>query len=125
MFPPRTIVAKIEIFLLRYYANAILDSIHKEVAIREWTTLARDVLPVLRHSPGQLSSRDLNRVTERSLAAFDLFILHDQPGDMDEVGLNHPCVCRSSRLPTYTVYPSLFLWHSDQHLDLDYAGRHC
>lgn len=63
-----------------------MDSIHKEVAIRQWASFTRDVVPVLRRSPAELSSRDLNRVIERNQAAFDMFVLHDQPGDMDEVG---------------------------------------
>lgn len=69
-----------------------MDSIHKEVAIREWAAFARDVVPVLRRSPGSVGSRDLNTVVERVLAAFDMFVLHDQHGDIDEVGPGVPCL---------------------------------
>ena len=84
--PRSDIVAKIEIFLPRYYANAVLDSIHKQVAIEQWAKFTRDVVPA------DLSTRDLNRVIERNQAAFDMFILHDQPGDIDEVGFRCSCV---------------------------------
>lgn len=74
-----------------------MDSIHKEVAIREWAAFARDVVPVLRRSPGSVASRDMNAVVERVLAAFDMFVLHDQHGDIDEVG---PGPCPVSQLPS-------------------------
>lgn len=79
-----------------------MDSIHKEVAIREWATFARDVVPALRREPAELSSRHLNTAMERNLAAFDMFVLHDQHGDIDEVGLGRPYV-QHGELLTYTA----------------------
>ncbi|SPO01368.1 uncharacterized protein DNG_04044 [Cephalotrichum gorgonifer] len=74
-----------DVLARRYYANAVLDSIHKEVAIKEWARFASDVVPLLRPWPARMSTRTLNTIIERNLAAFDMFILHDQTGDVDEV----------------------------------------
>ncbi|KAK5995754.1 hypothetical protein PT974_04172 [Cladobotryum mycophilum] len=61
----------------RYYSNAILDSIHRSIAIEEW------------HSLQQVPEQHMSQVTgvqlERALGAFDLFVLHDQPGDLDDI----------------------------------------
>lgn len=61
----------------RYYSNAILDSIHRSIAIEEWYRLGLDRDPL----EAQVASRRL----ERALGAFDMFVLHDQPGDLDDV----------------------------------------
>ncbi|KYK60701.1 F-box protein [Drechmeria coniospora] len=61
----------------RYYSNALLDSIHRSMAIEEWHQLRldRDLLET------QVAGVRL----ERSLGAFDMFVLHDQFGDMDNI----------------------------------------
>ena len=57
----------------RYFSQAILDSIHRDIAVQEWTN-ARES-----HSnPDEFQ-------LERSLAAFDMFVLHDHEGDIEEV----------------------------------------
>ncbi|KND93099.1 hypothetical protein TOPH_02113 [Tolypocladium ophioglossoides CBS 100239] len=61
----------------RYYGNALLDSIHRSIAIEEWHKLRLD-----RDSLGaQVAGVRL----ERALGAFDLFVLHDQFGDLDDI----------------------------------------
>ncbi|MBE3046514.1 hypothetical protein IMZ48_29100 [Candidatus Bathyarchaeota archaeon] len=79
-----------------------MDSIHKKVAIEQWANFTRDVVPA------DLSTRDLNRVIERNQAAFDMFILHDQPGDIDEVGFRCSHVraagCRLTRVPCSSYF---------------------
>lgn len=56
-------------FPSRYYANEVLDHIHRSIAIRRWAELARG-----------------NAVSlEQALGAFDMFILHDEHGDWLEV----------------------------------------
>ncbi|KAL6877283.1 hypothetical protein HDV57DRAFT_522558 [Trichoderma longibrachiatum] len=61
----------------RYYSNALLDTIHKHIAIHEWHTLMQSAQPAnIRQASSQL---------ERALGAFDLFVLHDQPGDLDDI----------------------------------------
>jgi hypothetical protein len=54
---------------LRYYANAVLDHVHRSKALEEWVKILR----------GE------NVPLERALGSFDLFVLHDQYGDLLEV----------------------------------------
>ncbi|KAG8669956.1 hypothetical protein FPOAC1_009359 [Fusarium poae] len=68
-----------DVLARRYYSNSLLDSIHRSLAIEEWYNI-------------QQASRNNNRQPanlslERALGAFDLFVLHDQPGDLDDIGL--------------------------------------
>jgi F-box protein 21 len=55
--------------IYRYYAKSVLDHLHRAKALAEW----RKVL-----------TGDCVRL-ERALGAFDLFVLHDQHGDLVEV----------------------------------------
>lgn len=53
----------------RYYANAVLDHLHRSEALVEWGKIAKgETVPL-----------------ERALGSFDLFVLHDQFGDLEEV----------------------------------------
>ncbi|KAL7905696.1 hypothetical protein GGI35DRAFT_471570 [Trichoderma velutinum] len=61
----------------RYYSNALLDTIHKHIAIQEWQSLML--------SPQPSSVRLAGEQLERALGAFDLFVLHDQRGDLDDI----------------------------------------
>ncbi|KAG8426501.1 hypothetical protein J3459_008068 [Metarhizium acridum] len=66
-----------DVLARRYFSNAILDSIHRSIAIEEWHRLGLD-----RDSPpAQVAAQRL----ERALGAFDMFVLHDQPGDLDDI----------------------------------------
>ncbi|KAE8449928.1 hypothetical protein EG329_007067 [Mollisiaceae sp. DMI_Dod_QoI] len=58
-----------DVLARRYYASAVLDHVHRSKALAEW----RKVLY------GESVS------LERALGAFDLFILHDQYGDLMEI----------------------------------------
>ncbi|QPG93812.1 hypothetical protein C2857_002781 [Epichloe festucae Fl1] len=66
-----------DVLARRYFGNAILDSIHRSIAIEEWYRLGlvRDSLDA------QVAAQRL----ERALGAFDMFVLHDQPGDLDDI----------------------------------------
>lgn len=56
---------------LRFYSNAVLDYVHRSQALEEWWKLSKgDSVPL-----------------ERALGAFDLFVLHDEYGDLQEVRL--------------------------------------
>jgi F-box protein 21 len=55
--------------LFRYYATAVLDHVHRSKALEEWAKLGK----------GEEIS------LERALGSFDLFVLHDQHGDLLEV----------------------------------------
>lgn len=58
----------------RYYATSVLDHIQRTKALEEWSSMLKG-----RKVP-----------LERALGAFDMFVLHDQPGDLDEVSLSPP-----------------------------------
>ncbi|KJZ72408.1 hypothetical protein HIM_08211 [Hirsutella minnesotensis 3608] len=61
----------------RYYSNSLLDSIHRSIAIEEWHRLRQDRdLPDAHIAGVRL---------ERALGAFDMFVLHDQFGDLDDI----------------------------------------
>lgn len=58
--------------MCRYYANSVLDHVHRANALAEWEKVVNgETVPL-----------------ERALGAFDLFVLHDQHGDLLEVGLH-------------------------------------
>ncbi|KAI9822917.1 MAG: hypothetical protein M1832_002942 [Thelocarpon impressellum] len=58
-----------DVLARRYYSDAVLGSLHRTMAIDVWRELSLGV-------PGSL---------ERCLAAFDMFVLRDREGDLDEV----------------------------------------
>ncbi|KAJ3468438.1 hypothetical protein MRS44_002503 [Fusarium solani] len=62
----------------RYYSGALLDSVHRSLAVEEWHKIQMASADPGAHPSGF----DLERV----LGAFDLFVLHDQPGDIDDIG---------------------------------------
>lgn len=66
----------------RYYSNALLDSIHRSIAIEEWHRLRLD--------RDSLDAQIAGVRLERALGAFDMFVLHDQFGDLDDVSLPFP-----------------------------------
>ncbi|TVY80857.1 F-box only protein [Lachnellula suecica] len=54
---------------LKYYANSVLDLVHRSKALAEWGKLLKgESIPL-----------------ERAFGSFDLFVLHDQPGDFLEI----------------------------------------
>ncbi|KAH6606227.1 hypothetical protein Trco_005380 [Trichoderma cornu-damae] len=61
----------------RYYSNTLLNTIHKDIAIQEWRSLML--------SSQQPSVQMAGKQLERALGSFDLFVLHDQPGDLDDI----------------------------------------
>ncbi|GAO16572.1 hypothetical protein UVI_02019900 [Ustilaginoidea virens] len=66
-----------DVLARRYYGNAVLDSIHRSIAVEEWYRLRLD------HD--SLDAQAASRRLERALGAFDMFVLHDQPGDLDDI----------------------------------------
>lgn len=60
----------------RQFSQDALSSIHRSVAIAEWQRV-RD---------RQRGNGSNSRLLERSLTAFDMFVLYDDVGDIDEVG---------------------------------------
>ena len=66
---------------ISYFSEAACAGLHRRLAVDEWRKLGR---------PGEIS-------LERALAAFDLFVLEDGNGDLDEVSeeLRITLRCRS------------------------------
>ena len=60
----------------RYWSNVVLGCLHRSLAILEWQTGPTS------YSTGQ------DRLA-RTLGAFDMFVLDDRTGDMDEVSAIH------------------------------------
>ncbi|KAG6048856.1 hypothetical protein E4U39_006837 [Claviceps sp. Clav50 group G5] len=69
-----------DVLARRYFSNAILDSIHRSIAVEEWYRLGLNGHSLNTHVADQRDQR-----LERSLGAFDMFVLHDQPGDIDDI----------------------------------------
>src|SRR5437667_8555799 len=63
--------------MFRYYSNAVLDAIHRSMAIEEWSQLQNFFMPHAILQP--------ERKLERALGAFDMFFLHNRLGDLDHV----------------------------------------
>ncbi|QLI68653.1 uncharacterized protein G6M90_00g062510 [Metarhizium brunneum] len=66
-----------DVLARRYFSNAILDNIHRSIALEEWSRLGLD--------RDSLSAQDAAQRLERALGAFDMFVLHDQTGDLDDI----------------------------------------
>ncbi|KAI1751076.1 hypothetical protein F4782DRAFT_202657 [Xylaria castorea] len=68
----------------RYYSCTVLDSIHRSIAIEEWAKYQRYTQ---RAGPTASNVERLNggMRLERALGAFDMFMLHDNEGDLDEI----------------------------------------
>ncbi|KAG4433175.1 hypothetical protein IFR05_011335 [Cadophora sp. M221] len=65
----RTDDAADDVLARRYYANSVLDHVHRANALAEWEKVVNgETVPL-----------------ERALGAFDLFVLHDQHGDLLEI----------------------------------------
>ena len=63
-----------DVLARRFHSNAILDHIQRAEVLKEWQKLAMQ--QVGRHS---------DITPERALACFDMFVLHEHSGDLDEV----------------------------------------
>ncbi|KAH8645644.1 hypothetical protein BX600DRAFT_477747 [Xylariales sp. PMI_506] len=73
-----------DVLARRYYACNILDSIHRSLAIGEWAKYQKHAARI----DSNMTNTDRLRCgmrLERALGAFDMFVLHDNEGDMDEI----------------------------------------
>ncbi|KAI5466479.1 Transglutaminase-like superfamily-domain-containing protein [Mariannaea sp. PMI_226] len=66
-----------DILARRFHSNSILDSLHRSLAIEEWHRTTTSGHTDAEHFP--------DNTLERMLGAFDMFVLHDQPGDLDDI----------------------------------------
>ncbi|KAK3496593.1 hypothetical protein B0T13DRAFT_291252 [Neurospora crassa] len=61
-----------DVLARRYYANSALDSIHRGMAVEVWSKCYE-------------TGTDPYSGLDRALGAFDLFVLHDQPQDLEYI----------------------------------------
>ncbi|ETS85514.1 hypothetical protein PFICI_03539 [Pestalotiopsis fici W106-1] len=74
-----------DVLARRFYSCNVLDSIHRSIAVGEWAKYQKHAA---RLDGDNLSPTDRLRCgmqLERALGAFDMFVLHDNEGDMDEI----------------------------------------
>ncbi|KAK0713803.1 hypothetical protein B0T26DRAFT_833498 [Lasiosphaeria miniovina] len=89
---------------IRYYADSVLDSIHRGIAVEVWAE----------YQGAPLSARGL----DRALGAFDMFVLHDQPQDLEYISESFDRLAREFRqenprceeMPTRQRALSLVQW---------------
>lgn len=72
-----------DVLARRYYANSALDSIHRGIAVEIWS----------KYQGNPLSTRGL----DTALGAFDMFVLHDQPHDLDYISETLDSLARQIR----------------------------
>jgi len=73
-----------DVLARRFYACTVLDSIHRSLAIEEWAKYQDHAASTILHSVTDESRWTAGMQLERALGAFDMFMLHDDEGDMDE-----------------------------------------
>ncbi|VUC20710.1 unnamed protein product, partial [Clonostachys rosea] len=62
-----------DVLARRYFAHRALDAIHRHIAIEQWISLSMEPDT---HDPLEL---------EKALGGFDMFVLHGQRGDLDDI----------------------------------------
>lgn len=61
-----------DVLARRFFSGAVLGTLHRAIAIKEWVELAQGTTDI---------------PLDRGLAGFDMFILHDRQGDLEEVSV--------------------------------------
>ncbi|KAI5919745.1 F-box domain-containing protein [Camillea tinctor] len=74
-----------DVFARRYYACTALDSIHRSLAIEEWAKYQRHAARRMDDEASTSDKLSCGMRLERALGAFDMFMLHDNEGDLDEI----------------------------------------
>ncbi|KAI1498437.1 F-box domain-containing protein [Biscogniauxia marginata] len=74
-----------DVLARRYYACTVLDSIHRSLAIEEWAKHQRHAARHIDDDTPNSDRLNCGMKLERALGAFDLFMLHDNEGDLDEI----------------------------------------
>ncbi|KXJ89429.1 hypothetical protein Micbo1qcDRAFT_235244 [Microdochium bolleyi] len=74
-----------DVLARRYYSCTILDSIHRSLAIEEWAKYQDHAASTINHSVSDAANWTAGMQLERALGAFDMFMLHDDEGDLDEI----------------------------------------
>ncbi|KAJ1324258.1 F-box protein 21 [Microdochium nivale] len=74
-----------DVLARRFYSCTILDSIHRSLAIEEWAKYQDHAASTILHSASDAANWNAGMQLERALGSFDMFMLHDDEGDLDEI----------------------------------------
>ncbi|OTB02373.1 hypothetical protein M426DRAFT_322639 [Hypoxylon sp. CI-4A] len=74
-----------DVLARRYYSCSVLDSIHRSLAIEEWAKYQKYAARRIAENTPNSEQLNCGMRLERALGAFDMFMLHDNEGDMDEI----------------------------------------
>ncbi|KAI0157078.1 hypothetical protein GGR52DRAFT_565180 [Hypoxylon sp. FL1284] len=74
-----------DVLARRYYSCSVLDSIHRSLAIQEWAKYQRFAARRIDEDTPNSERLECGMRLERALGAFDMFMLHDNVGDLDEI----------------------------------------
>ncbi|KAK6952631.1 hypothetical protein Daesc_004921 [Daldinia eschscholtzii] len=74
-----------DVLARRYYACSVLDSIHRSLAIEEWAKYQKFAARRIDEDTPNSERLNCGMRLERALGAFDMFMLHDNEGDLDEI----------------------------------------
>ncbi|KAI0969158.1 hypothetical protein F4678DRAFT_474166 [Xylaria arbuscula] len=74
-----------DVLARRYYSCTVLDSIHRGLAIEEWAKYQKFTSRRFEQDPSNVERLNGGMRLERALGAFDMFMLHDNEGDLDEI----------------------------------------
>ncbi|KAH7018289.1 F-box domain-containing protein [Microdochium trichocladiopsis] len=74
-----------DVLARRFYSCTVLDSIHRSLAIEEWAKYQDHAASTILHDVPDSARWTAGMQLERALGAFDMFMLHDDEGDMDEI----------------------------------------
>ena len=77
-----------DVLARRHYACTTLDSIHRGIAIAEWAKYQKHEAQHFDEKTSYREQLNCGMELERALAAFDMFMLHDNEGDLNEVRLD-------------------------------------
>ncbi|KAI8627595.1 hypothetical protein F5Y19DRAFT_173081 [Xylariaceae sp. FL1651] len=74
-----------DVLARRYYSCTVLDSIHRSLAIEEWAKYQKYAALRVGQDTSNIERLNCGMKLERALGAFDMFMLHDNEGDLDEI----------------------------------------
>ncbi|KAF3066378.1 putative f-box domain-containing protein [Daldinia childiae] len=74
-----------DVLARRYYSCSVLDSIHRSLAIEEWAKYQKFAARRIDEDTPYSERLNCGMRLERALGAFDMFMLHDNEGDLDEI----------------------------------------
>lgn len=76
-----------DVLARRFYSCNVLDSIHRSIAIEEWAKYQKHAARLDSSNMTYTDRLRCGMKLERALGAFDMFVLHDNEGDMDEISI--------------------------------------